>query len=338
MVPGSVVQSIQKQTLGGEKRVTTFFSMSRLRKNRRGDIVITTILRYGPDAERLVMDERHPLVVALKNLTHDLRLFIELSLQETDAAWEEWLHIILREGEVRCWEEKNCSRKDCPSYFNTDVRCWLVAGTMCGGKVQGEFAVKYKSCTECDVYQEAVFKDPVTEIYEHVVTLIHSLKSTQDKLKIMATRDPLTGAYNRNFFNEMIANEINRTRRYGEKFSIVIMDIDNFKRINDDYRHLIGDWILRECALLLSKSIRASDLLVRFGGDEFLVVTLETDSGECNALRSRINDQLSRWNREHTDPDYGLSVSIGCAVFEQGKDLMDVIKETDSLMFKDKVK
>jgi diguanylate cyclase (GGDEF)-like protein len=208
---------------------------------------------------------------------------------------------------------------------------------MCGGKAQGEFAVKYKSCTECDVYQEAVFKDPVTEIYEHVVTLVHSLRLTQDKLKIMAIRDPLTGVYNRNFFNEIITNEINRTKRYGEKFSIVVMDIDNFKQINDDYGHLIGDWILKECALILGKSIRSSDLLVRFGGDEFLVVTLETGSEECRALSCRVDQHLAVWNKEHSSPDYGLSISIGCAMYEQGKDLMEVIKEADSRMYKNKL-
>jgi len=284
------------------------------------------------------MDNNHPLVIALRNLTRDLRLFIELSLQESDAAWEEWLRLILKEDEVRCWERKNCSKKDCPAYLNTDIRCWLAAGTMCGGKPQGEFAAKYKSCTECDVYQAVVFRDPVTEAYEHVVTLVHSLRLTQDKLKTMAIRDPLTGVYNRNFFNEIIANEINRTKRYGDKFSIVVMDIDGFKQINDDYGHLIGDWILRECAMILGKSLRASDLLVRFGGDEFLVVTRETGSGECEALSARIAGHLSDWNNEHADPDYGLSVSIGCAVFEQGKDLMDVIKEADALMYKNKMK
>ncbi|MBI5848690.1 MAG: GGDEF domain-containing protein [Nitrospirae bacterium] len=284
------------------------------------------------------MDNNHPLVIALKNLTHDLRLFIELSLQETDASWEEWLRLILKEGGDKCWEMKKCSKKDCPAYLNADVRCWLVAGTLSGEEAQCEFAVKYKHCTECGVYKESVFKDPVTETYEHVVTLIHSLRLTQDKLKVMAVRDPLTGVFNRNYFNEMIANEINRTRRYGQRFSIVILDIDNFKQINDDYGHLIGDWILRECALILGMSIRSSDLLVRFGGDEFLVVTLETDLNECRSLISRIHERLSIWNREHNNPYYGLSVSIGCSLFDQGKDLMEVIQEADSRMYQNKLK
>ena len=284
------------------------------------------------------MDKNHPLVIALKNLTHDLKLFIELSLRESDASWEEWLRLILKEGELNCWEKKNCSKKDCPAYNNPGIRCWLVAGTFCEGKVQGEFALKYKSCTECDFYQAAVFKDPVTEVYEHIVTLVHNLKLTQEKLKVMVIRDPLTGVFNRNFFNEIIANEIERTKRYGEKFSIVIMDIDNFKQINDNHGHLIGDWVLKECASILGRSIRASDLLVRFGGDEFLVVSLGSDFKECNALISRVNELISDWNKAQADPDFRLSVSIGCALFEEGKDLMEVIKEADLRMYQNKIK
>ena len=287
--------------------------------------------------KRQVMDNNHPLVTALNNLTHDLRLFIELSLQETDASWEEWLRLILTKGKVKCWEMKNCSKNECPAYLNTQIRCWLVAGTMCGEKPQGEFAVKYKSCTECDVYQEAVFTDPVTEAYEHIITLIHNLKSTQDRLKALAIRDPLTGVYNRNFFNEIIANEVSRSKRYGEKFSIVIVDVDHFKKINDDYGHLIGDWILKEFAEILNGSIRSSDLLVRFGGDEFLAITPATDLRECDTLISRINERLTNWNKEHTSPAYGLSMSMGCAVFEQGKDLMEVISEADSCMYRNKL-
>jgi GGDEF domain-containing protein len=261
--------------------------------------------------ERQVMDKNQELVTALNNLTNALRSFVELSSQETDPAWEDWLGIFLKEGESKCWEKKKCSKKDCPSYLNTSLRCWLAAGTLCGGKPLGEFAKKYKSCIECDVYQEAVFKDPVTAVNEHIITLIHGLKST--------IRDPLTGVYNRNFFNEMIANEINRSKRYGEQFSIVILDIDNFKKINDDHGHLIGDWILKECASIISRSIRASDVLVRFGGDEFLVVSPETDFKDCDGLTA-----------------CKLSVSIGAALFEQGRNLMEVIKEADARMYKNK--
>jgi len=89
---------------------------------------------------------------------------------------------------------------------------------------------------------------------------------------------------------------------------------------------------------VIDGSIRSSDLLVRFGGDEFLVTTLETDLKECENLISRINNLLADWNRAHRFPDPGLSVSIGCAIFEKGKDLMDVIREADASMYRNKAK
>lgn len=279
------------------------------------------------------MDKNHPLVKALSQLTEDIRLFIELSLQETDASWDEWLDHIMQDSLVRCWERKHCTKIDCPAYKNTKGRCWLVAGTMCSGKVQGEFALKYKSCTECEVFQESVFTDPVTEIYEHILTLVHSLKNTQEKLKTLAIRDPLTGAFNRNFFNEVILNEIERTRRYGKAFLIIMIDIDRFKYINDTFGHLHGDRMLRECTSALSGAIRASDLLVRYGGDEFVIVS-PFDHGEpCNHILERINDQIAQWNEDNKGGEYNLAISIGCSRFEQGKNLMDVIADADKNMY-----
>ncbi len=283
------------------------------------------------------MDKSHPLFKALNQLTNDIRLFIELSLHdETGINWEEWWSLAIKEVGIRCWEKKNCTKEDCPAYMNLSGRCWLIAGTMCGGKITGEFALKYKSCTECDVYQEAVSKDIATEVYEHVITLVHSLRLTQEKLKTMATRDLLTGVFNRNYFNEVIKKEVERTKRYGKKLSIIVVNIDNFKKVNDEYGHLHGDGVLRECALILNRSIRASDILIRFGGDEFLIVMPETDCKEGDALVSRINKYISDWNKEYASSDYSLSLSLGCAVFEEGKDLMDVIKEADSSMLKGK--
>jgi len=237
------------------------------------------------------MDSNHPLMNALQRIVRDIRKFIDLSLKQPDDSWEEWAHVVARPSAVHCWEKKNCEKRDCPAYGNEAVRCWLTAGTMCDGKVQGVFALKYKSCTECDVYRAAVYQDPATEISEHLITLVHSLRLTQEKLRHLATRDPLTGVFNRNFFNEMI---------------------------------------------ILGKSIRSSDLLVRFGGDEFLILTPETDTRECASLISRITEKTDKWNRKNQLADYQLSVSAGCAVFYDGCDLMEVIKEADHKMFLNK--
>ncbi len=280
--------------------------------------------------------ENHPLLHALQKISNDIRLFIELSLHDSDDSWEEWLPLVMKEQTVKCWEKKPCMKKKCPAYLNANSRCWLIAGTMCGGKVQGEFAVKYKSCTECDVYQESVFKDLSVEIYEHLITLVHNFKATQDKLKTMATRDILTGLYNRNYFNETVAREIERARRYGDMIAITIIDINNFKEINDTYGHLHGDGILREFSRLLVNAARKSDIVCRFGGDEFLIVSPKSDCRKNLSFVTRLKKEVSDWNREFSSEGYELSYSIGCSSWERGRDLHDVLNEADQLMFKNK--
>jgi two-component system cell cycle response regulator len=163
-----------------------------------------------------------------------------------------------------------------------------------------------------------------------------ALRSSHDHYRALATRDSLTGLYNRHYFNEIISKEIERAKRYGQKLSIIMLDIDNFKHMNDTYGHQHGDGVLRECASILNRAIRSSDILCRFGGDEFMIVTPETDCTANNALVSRINGHVSEWNEQMSSPGYELSLSMGCAVWEYGKDLMAVMREADSLMYENK--
>ena len=163
----------------------------------------------------------HPIIRALNQIADDIRKFIELSLQETRYAWEEWLPYLIAELEVKCWERKGCTKTDCPAYLNAHGRCWLIAGTFCDEKARGVFSSKYRTCCDCEVYQEAIFNDPITEVYEHVITLVHSLRENRERLTLMATRDLLTGLYSRNYFDETIELEIEKVKRYGGKLSII---------------------------------------------------------------------------------------------------------------------
>jgi diguanylate cyclase (GGDEF)-like protein len=280
--------------------------------------------------------DKASLLEALRRIAEDIRVFIELSLQESDYSWQEWLPMIVRASEIRCWERKNCGKRECPSYENSDGRCWLVSGTMCGGEVQGKFAQKYKNCSLCDVYQEAVFSDPAVEIYEHLITLVHSLKTTQSKLLNLATKDMLTGLYNRNYFNEAMARETARAKRFGEQMSVLIIDVDGFKSFNDNFGHLHGDGILRECAKILKKSVRESDFLCRFGGDEFVIVSPRHDCGDNKALMARIEEHVSDWNRDCASDNYRVSFSVGCAVWNGRGDILDTIKAADLSMYESK--
>lgn len=285
----------------------------------------------------MLTSQQSCLLDSMKQIGRDMRAFIELSMRESDSAWEEWVSSLKTKLDTRCWVKKNCDRKGCPAYNNACGRCWLIAGTMCGGEVQGHFAKKYKSCVECDVYQEAVFKDPVAEIYEHLIALVHSLRSKQDELKTLATKDLLTGLYNRNYFDIVISKEAEKIKRHGGRLAIVLIDVDRFKYINDTYGHLHGDGVLRECASMLNNAVRSSDTLVRLGGDEFLIVMQGADCSEKAPLIERIDLQVSKWNGKYASNGYELSFSIGCSVLEKGKDITEAIQEADSLMYKHKL-
>jgi len=276
--------------------------------------------------------------VVLKRLANDLRLFIELSMQDGEDAWSRWVPLVVPEPRIRCWEKKNCKKADCPVLTGEEKRCWLVVGTMCCGKIEGEFALKYRNCTECDVYRDTVYASPIAEVYEHLVTLVHSLRAAQHRLRAMATRDLLTGLFNRNYFNETIALEIEKAKRYGNTVSIIMVDIDDFKRINDRYGHLHGDGILRECAAILKNAVRSSDLICRFGGDEFLIFAPEIACGDTDHIAGRIEGLIEKWNAGNASGDYRLTLSIGCSVWTPELSLADSIHEADRLMYENKAK
>ncbi|MEN8134657.1 MAG: hypothetical protein ABFS18_03860 [Thermodesulfobacteriota bacterium] len=120
---------------------------------------------------------------SLKKLISDIKTFIKLSLNSDEQSIHHWIEEVSEPVESFCYQRTNCQEKDCLAYKSECGRCWLQAGTMCGGKVQGKFADKYELCTECKVYKEYVGDDPVRNLRELVITLVHSLNLRQTKLK-----------------------------------------------------------------------------------------------------------------------------------------------------------
>lgn len=119
---------------------------------------------------------------SLNGLIDDLQVFMELSFQGNDLSLRDWIKKTINQMESRCWQIRNCGETNCPAYKNECGRCWLIAGTMCGGEVQARFADKYTSCTECEVYRQAIGTDPVTRLREQVIALIHSLRVREEEL------------------------------------------------------------------------------------------------------------------------------------------------------------
>jgi len=124
--------------------------------------------------------------------------------------------------------------------------------------------------------------------------------------------DGLTGLYNRRYFDDCIRKEINRCMRHDSRMSVLIVDIDNLKKINDGKGHLFGDQAIRHVALSLQASLRKEDVPCRYGGDEFVVVMPETTENGAMALAMRFRDKL---NRDSLARKQGLTVSGGIATY-----------------------
>jgi diguanylate cyclase (GGDEF)-like protein len=187
--------------------------------------------------------------------------------------------------------------------------------------------------------EELLYASLIREVYDHLTLLIHTLKKSEERYKKLATRDLLTGLYNRNYFNETIVRDIKKAERKKERLSFILIDIDGFKKINDTFGHLHGDGVLQECAHILKKSVvRKSDFLCRYGGDEFIIITPEQDCAVNDKLLNRIEKHLDEWNNKYSSFDYRLSLSIGCAVWKPGDNFMETLHEADKRMYANKRK
>jgi diguanylate cyclase (GGDEF)-like protein len=156
------------------------------------------------------------------------------------------------------------------------------------------------------------------------------------EVKNLAITDPLTGCHNRRFFEEIERREIQRHRRYGAPLSIVFTDVDHFKRFNDTMGHETGDRILTTIGAFLRRQVRESDYVIRWGGDEFLLL-LTCGYGEAQRKAAELKVAFERERVAGSLPD-GLGLSIGVASAPVDADsLAQTIREADGRMYQDKM-
>ncbi|MFB6215011.1 MAG: MASE3 domain-containing protein [Candidatus Bipolaricaulia bacterium] len=159
----------------------------------------------------------------------------------------------------------------------------------------------------------------------------------EEDLRQQAIRDPLTDLYNRRYFNETLKKEVQQAKRYERTLAFLMIDINRFKEINDRYTHQTGDEVLQEVADLLSDNVRSADTVVRYGGDEFLVMMPETED-EVTDVVDRINRALAQWNDRTDLIDFSLTLAMGVSYwnYDQNRDVEEALKEADEKMYEDK--
>ena len=161
------------------------------------------------------------------------------------------------------------------------------------------------------------------------------LEKAQAELREMVITDPLTGTRNRRFFDEIIGRELQRHRRYRTPLSILFVDIDRFKAINDTLGHETGDRVLREVALFLLRNIREADYVFRWGGDEFVVLISCTEDEALRRGRALQHAFTTAPHAAHLPP--GVALSVGCVeVPPDIDDMMPLIQTADERMYANK--
>src|SRR5437868_14528716 len=150
--------------------------------------------------------------------------------------------------------------------------------------------------------------------------------------------DPLTEIYNRRSLDQIAGQFISQARRRKNPLSFLMIDADNFKQINTRFGHLTGDFVLAELAGVLKSSIRGSDAVVRYGGDEFLMFLADTDATGAQTVLQRIRSKFDDWNSLANIEDYQVSVSIGVAEWHDGETLEEMLDRADRKMYEQKDK
>lgn len=153
------------------------------------------------------------------------------------------------------------------------------------------------------------------------------------KLEVMAAIDPLTGIFNRREAVNRINEEISRYKRNGKKFSILMVDIDDFKNVNDTYGHEIGDCVIKHVVEVIKTHLRKHDLVSRWGGEEFLILLPETNAFGAHSAAEKIRSCIEESSVEVRDISILVTVTIGGTEFNPGIDLDANINRADEALY-----
>ncbi len=149
-------------------------------------------------------------------------------------------------------------------------------------------------------------------------------------LERLASIDEMTSLYNHRYFKEAFANEIYRAKRYDRNLSLIVIDINGLKKINDELGHSFGDIAIVNVAVILYKSIRKSNIICRYGGDEFVIILPETGNEDAKLLAKRLEKKTITFNGD-------VTISIGVSSFpKNGKTIKGLFNFADKEMYKNK--
>ena len=176
-------------------------------------------------------------------------------------------------------------------------------------------------------------EEKISERTESLLDTQKELLEDNTNLARLASTDPLTGLFNRNYMNDILQREYSRYQRYGQLFGIILIDVDHFKRVNDIHGHDVGDMVLTQVAQQLKAAVRNTDFVGRWGGEEFLICCSATDTGDIEAIAENVRIIIAESEFEIVE---NLTVSLGCALIHPKEDIGSLIKRSDVALYEAK--
>jgi diguanylate cyclase (GGDEF)-like protein len=162
--------------------------------------------------------------------------------------------------------------------------------------------------------------------------MMSSYESAYDK----SITDPLTQVRNRAFFDEYLRDTAEQARTYGEKFSVAILDIDNFKAFNDTYGHPVGDLVLKTTTKTIQNTLRKTDILCRFGGEEFTLIFKDTCRADAQGIIEKIRAAVEKRALEHEGKNLSITISFGLTESSPRDDPAALVARADQAPLKAK--
>jgi len=187
-----------------------------------------------------------------------------------------------------------------------------------------------------DTWDESV-EQLAGAVAEQIGLAITNLR-LRETLRHQSIRDPLTGLFNRRYMEESLVRELQRASRAGIPVSVIMLDLDHFKRFNDSFGHAAGDALMRALATVLQKGIRVEDIACRYGGEEFALILPGAPLHIAQARAEGIRQAAARLSVEHQGTSLGaVTLSLGIAVFpDQGATGETVLKAADTALYRAK--